>query len=389
MPYARPTLTQLRDGVLQDIQAAQLTSGSGQLLVALLQKAVLRVVAYAQAGLSYEHYEYLDFISRMAVPWTAETEFLEGWAALKGVYRKQATATVASISFANPSNVNLPQGTPISRGTDGFAYTTIADGITTSGTVVVHAAANVAGSTGNFDANTAFTLSNGIPAINAGSTASSQITAGADTELDDSLRNRMLLQYAAPPQGGDAADYIEWALSVPGVTRAWINPNGMGAGTVVLYVMLDIAEAIHGGFPQGSNGVATNEPRDTPATGDQLTVANAIFPLRPVTALVYVNAPTAQPVNFTINNLGTNNTGAMQTAITAALQDMFLRLANVGGTVNPRAGLDAWPPLDPSSWYAALEAIQGLVNFTVAAPSAPVTPTSGHLLTLGTITFNT
>ena len=63
-------------------------------------------------------------------------------------------------------------------------------------------------------------------------------------------------------------------------TRAWCLPNGMGTGTVALYTMLDNANAQWGGFPQGSNGVATLELRDAAAQGDQLTVANAIYPQR-------------------------------------------------------------------------------------------------------------
>ena len=47
------------------------------------------------------------------------------------------------------------------------------------------------------------------------------------------------------------------------------------------------ARPCHGGFPQGTNGVAALETRDTAATGDQLAVANYLYPLRPVTPIVY------------------------------------------------------------------------------------------------------
>ena len=62
--------------------------------------------------------------------------------------------------------------------------------------------------------------------------------------------------------------------------------------------MMDVSEAAHGGFPQGTNGVAGAETRDTAATGDQLAVANYIYPLRPATALVYACAPASQAVNY-------------------------------------------------------------------------------------------
>ena len=41
------------------------------------------------------------------------------------------------------------------------------------------------------------------------------------------------------PQGGSDADYKKWALAVSGVTRAWVEPRLMGAGTVGVYIMID------------------------------------------------------------------------------------------------------------------------------------------------------
>jgi uncharacterized phage protein gp47/JayE len=141
------------------------------------------------------------------------------------------------------------------------------------------------------------TLQTAIENVTSSGPVAASLTPGADIELDDSLRTRMLFAYQNPPQGGDQGDYVEWATAVTGVTRAWCLPNGFGAGTVVLYVMLDSAEAAFNGFPQGSNGVSQydqgpgNLPRGTVATGDQLDVANAIITKQPVTALLYVCAP--------------------------------------------------------------------------------------------------
>lgn len=98
-------------------------------------------------------------------------------------------------------------------------------------------------------------------------------------------------------------DYATWAISVPGVTRAWCLRNGYGAGTVVVYIMLDAAQAGHDGFPVGQDGVATDEPRGVPAVGDQLTVANALYPLQPVTALVYVCSPRRNSLTLTLEGL--------------------------------------------------------------------------------------
>lgn len=385
MPFVPESLTSMRDGILQDIASAQIQSASsGTVLTQLLNRSILRVLAYAQAGLSYEHYGYLDWIAKQAVPWSADGEFMEAWANLKGVYRLQPTATQGTLTFTGSQTI--PGGSTVNR-SDGTAYTTLADAAPSGGSVATTVQAVVAGSAGNFSTGTAFSLASPIGSVNSATTSSVQTIAGTDTETDTALRTRMLAAYAAPPQGGDRYDYIEWALAVPGVTRAWVTPLGMGAGTVVVYVMLDIAEAAYGGFPQGVGGTATAEPRDVSATGDLLTVANALYPQQPVTALVYVVPPTAQPTNFTITGLGSNNTTAMQTQIQAALTNMFARLGQVGGTINPTTGA-TWPGIEPSDWYAAIDAIPGLNEFTVPSPAAIIAPSAGNLLTLGTVSYS-
>lgn len=392
MPYDRPTLTELRDQAVQDVNGQQVTGPGGNTLIALLVKSVLRYVLYSEAGLAWQHYGYQDWIAKQAVPFTATGEIFAGWAALKGVFQKDATATVLSLTFTGAVTTppkDIPAGTPVTRGADGAAFVSTVDAtVGGGGTATVTVQAVVPGSAGNTDAGSPMLLANAITGVQSAGVVASQITAGADQETFDAFKTRGLLAYAEPAQGGNRADYITWSESVPGVTRVWINPNGMGSGTIVLYFMMDLAEAAFGGFPQGTNGVATNEARDVAATGDQLTLANAIYTERKVTALVYSCAPIAAPVAFTISDLGSNNTAAMQTSITAALADMFLRLGQVGGTVNPDTGA-AWPAIEPSSWYAALESIPGLTGFKIPTPAAAITPTAGQLFTVGALTFNT
>ena len=145
------------------------------------------------------------------------------------------------------------------------------------------------------------------------------------------------------------------------------------AGTTVVYVMADVAEAAFGGFPQGTNGVAAVESRAAPATGDQLTVANALYSLRPTTALVYVFAPAAQAINFVVQDLSPSSVTAAQ--IQAALADLFLRIGTPRGMT-----------LYPSDWNGAIESVVGSGHFFVSSPSAPVTIPLGSLPTVGTVT---
>lgn len=380
MPFARPTLTQLRTQAMEDINAASIGADG------FLRNAVVKVLAWVQAGLSYLHYGYLDYIALQAVPWTATDEYAEGWGNMIGVPRKGASAASGFAAMTGTPQVPIPVGTMFAL-SNGTTYTsTVAVAVAVGATVVsVPIAATLAGSAGNADTGTTVSLSSPIPGIATnGVVAPPGITGGSDIEDINSYRNRFLAQYAAAPQGGDRGDYIEWALAVPGVTRAWVKPLGQGPGTVVVYTMLDETEAANQGFPQGSDGVATSEARDAAATGDQLSVANAIFLGQPVTALVYSCSPINTPVNFTLSGLGASNTAAMQQQIETALSEMFTQYAQVGGTVDPTAG-SQWGPLDPSYWYTALNAL-GLNGFDVQSPAGPITPGAGELFVLGSVT---
>lgn len=384
MPYPRKTLTQLRDDILAAINGARITDQNGSVLVGLLNKAILRIMAYAQAGVGYEHYGELDWIAKQAVPWTATDEFLEGWAGLKKVTRLAATFSVWSVTWTATGASSVAANFPVTRAGDGAAFVTTASAATTgAGPLVVSIQAVTPGSAGNALPGAQFVFSSQVANVPSASTASAQTTAGVDVELDAALRTRMLAAYAAPPQGGDANDYVEWALSVAGVTRAWVAPLLNGAGTVGVYFMMDIAEAVNGGFPQGTNGVATNETRGVAATGDQLTLANALYPQRPVTALVSVYAPTPEPVNFLIQGLGPTF-ATWLTQIQAALTDMFVRLGNVGGTINPTNGAP-WPGIQEDDWNEAIGAIPGIPDFTVTSPFTEIMPGVGQLFTLGTV----
>ena len=290
------------------------------------------------------------------------------------------------MSFTATGTSIIPAGTQITLA-GGYVATTTADSVTANGTTVASASMTTTGAAGNLPAGTIATLGSPVPGIQTSGVVTTSWTGGADIEDQTSFRSRTIAAYQAGGTNGKPADYIGWATDVPGVTRAWISPNGFGAGTVVLYIMLDKAQAAHGGFPQGTDGAAPSDPRYTAATGDQLTVANAIVSEQTVTALVIVCAPVAQPTPFVITDLGTANTDANQEAITNALQDMFTRLSSPAGTWQAPGTALLNGTIHPNMWEEAIGAL-GLPTFTVASPAGPVVgATNGAMPTLGPITF--
>lgn len=384
MPYSRPTLSALRSQVAADISAG-LPGADG-----LLRFSSLNILGVALAGLAQLQYGYTDFVAKQSNPFTATDEWLEAWAALKNVFREAATqaglAVPGQVTFPGTASTPLPIGTPLVRG-DGVGFTTTSDGVWVGSNVTVNAVANadpsgLTGAFGNCPAGTVMTLGTAIAGIQSTGSVTVAFTGGADVEQDDSLRARMLQAYQNVPQGGAARDYITWALQVNGVTRAWCNGNGFGAGTVVVYAMLDVTESANNGFPQGVSGVATLETRGVPtATGDQLAIANWIYPLQPVTALVYVYAPLQQVVNFTISGIP-GASSATRAAISMAIAGIFVLYGSPLSTVSGQNGVVALSLIE-----SAIAAIPGTTGFVITSPTANIVGTTGELPVLGTVNY--
>lgn len=372
MAFDRPTLSELMSLVAQDI-AAELPGSDP-----LLRHSNLNVLGRALSGLAHLHYGFLDWISRQAVPYTAEREYLRAWAALKGVTPIPPAQAAGAVTFAGVNGVVLPAGTPLTRG-DGKTFTTTTEGTVVAGHVTVNAIADAdpngeTGAWGNMDVGSSVSLGVAIVGINSTGSVSTAFTGGADIEQEDAMRERMLRAWRDPSRGGSPADYVEWALKVPGVSRAWCPASTMGSGTVQVFFMMDDAQAAHGGFPQGTNGVATAEYRDTPATGDQLAVANAIYPLRPATALVYAVTPTAYACNFTISGLLTASSDT-RAAVTAAIAAVLTLKGDLGGTVAI------------SDVETAVTSVANTGGFVITSPVVNMTAPAGQIHTLGTITW--
>src|SRR4029077_19696830 len=111
-----------------------------------------------------------------------------------------------------------------------------------------------------------------------------RIDGGTDTETDEQLRSRILHRIRNPPMGGAIADYVTWALAVPGVTRAWAAPE-QGVGTITVRFLMDDLRADDDGWP---------------TSNDLQIVDDYIDKMRPVTVKdSYVLAPIKQFIDVT------------------------------------------------------------------------------------------
>lgn len=348
MAFIRPSLADLIVRAYTDIQSR--LPGSD----ATLRRSNLNVLSRVHAAAVHGLYGFIQWLATQIIYDTAESEFLERWASIWKIYRKLASFATGPVILTGTNGVTIPALTELRRA-DGVLYTTNADVTIAAGTATVAVTAVETGVAGNAVAGTVLTLTLPIGGVTATATTGT-LSGGSEAETDSALRARFIARIQAPPHGGAEHDYVAWALEVPGVTRAWVYPLELGAGTVVLRFVRD------------------NDASLIPDAGEVATVQTYIEERRPVTADVTVAAPIAEQLNFTFTSISPN-TAAVKNAVIAELSDLIGRESKPGGTL----------PL--THIQAAISAASGEDNYTMAAPNASVVNAVGHMTIMGTVTW--
>jgi len=361
MPWAIPTLRQRRQQVRDTIATA--LPGAD----ASVPNSALRVMGDAQAALTHDNDQHLGWVARMMMPDTAEGEFLERWAAIwlpNG--RKPATRASGALTVTGTTGAAVPLDTHLTAtvydaaGTAREIVYRVAEGRTLSGSsAVVPVEAITAGALGNLDEGARVAFVTPPAGIDGQATvAAPGLAGGADIEIDRDLSARMIDRIQQPPHGGSRNDYVQWALDVPGVTRAWAAQE-MGPGTVTVRIMLDQVRAAANGVP---------EPEDLDLVHEMIDA------LRPVTVgSFWVLAPTPQPLDLNIENLA-SDTPATRSAVKTEVAAMLMARAAPGRTIY-------------ASWVR--EAVSNATgeDHHELTISNIVPASAGHLIVPGLITF--
>ncbi|WP_370658210.1 baseplate J/gp47 family protein [Edwardsiella tarda] len=379
MPFKRPTLSELRDENRKFMQAELEDVG------ALLRFANLKVLADMDAGMGHLHYAYLDYIALQTNPFTSTDEFLAGWMAMKQVFRKPAMAAKSPLAQATGvADSIIPAGTILNRG-DGYQYRTDSElktqadgfGVVPVTAILPDITSDVTGggARGNADAGTILTLDANIAGVDPQVTLLSAATGGADIEGEDEFRRRGLLAWQNPPQGGSDTDYKKWALEVPNVTRAWVKRRLNGGGTVGVYIMCD--RNASGGFPVGTDGISQLEEWGAVrATGDQLAVADHIYPRQTDTAIVFVCSPIPKIINVEITGIKNADSTTVQ-GIRDALTALFFEEANPDGSGKVYL----------SDINRSIGDVNGTTGYILNSPTANITFAVGEIPELGEVRF--
>ena len=279
MPFIVPAFEKIRSDILRDIQNlnadADITQDSDNWIRATS-------VASVATGL----YQHQAWIVRQIFPDTADTEFLVWHARVRGLFRKSATTASGTAKVTGEPNAKAAAGQVITRGSQSWT-TTAAVTVGADGTGTVAVQCSVPGTAGNSSAQVTGTFS--TPPVGFDSTAVlNPLTGGTDAETDASLLERLLDIIRRPPAGGNKYDYRRWALSVDGVTAAYVYPLRRGLGTV------DVVITSAGGMPSAAILAACqayiNDQR--PVTAKDTLVLAPTFRSVDITAAISVDGIT-------------------------------------------------------------------------------------------------
>ncbi|MBQ1453068.1 MAG: baseplate J/gp47 family protein [Ruminococcus sp.] len=194
------------------------------------------------AGEIYNMQTTVEWLKRQLFPSTATGEFLDRFAAQRGLARNPAAKAHGRLKFSvneqKTTAVTIPRGTVVSTDSEipVRIYTTEDSEIPPyTYSVTVPAEAEQAGYRGNVNARTAV-VPVSVPSEVDAITNESPFTGGFDEESDTTLRARIQNSYVNSPNGMNASFYIELVKQVDGITKAGVVSRARGAGTINIYI---------------------------------------------------------------------------------------------------------------------------------------------------------
>lgn len=352
MPFERPTLKQLRDQLVADMDA-ELESTDSR-----VRRSLLKAIATATAGALHLLYGFLAWIADQVFPDSAEDAGVVRWAAIWGVERADPVKATGTISIEGTAGTAVPQGT-LWRSSARVDYASDAAGaIAADGTLDVAVTAVLAGAAGNAADGTKLRLVNAVAGLQSAAEANGALSGGANQESIESLRSRLVTRIKTPARGGTEPDYERWADDGhQDVTRVWVRETTPALGQVTVYFMTDDAT---------DDGI--------PAAAVVTAVQDYIDGVRPVTADVIVAAPAPVELDLTIRNV-VPDTAAVRAAIQAELQDLIRRESQPGGSILV------------SHIREAISTAAGETDHVLVMPVANVDHAANQIAVMGDITW--
>ncbi|PYI52552.1 baseplate J/gp47 family protein [Paenibacillus flagellatus] len=160
-----------------------------------------------------------------------------------GLTRRPAVKAKGQVKLTGAAGTVVPAGTRVATPADRVTGTSSVEFATTEavaiggdGTAVADVEALQAGAAGNVSSGAISLVVTPVPNVTA-VTNVAPTAGGLNVEDDASLLARYFQKVRSPSAGGNKADYVNWALEVPGVGGVSVVPVRDGPGTVSVAVI--------------------------------------------------------------------------------------------------------------------------------------------------------
>jgi uncharacterized phage protein gp47/JayE len=336
MAYPVPTFEQIRDRYLQAVVNQQADAEVGE-------DSDHFVRACGTAAVAEGLYAHQSWIYRQIFADTADDDVMIKKATQSGVPQKQAGPASGTARFVGTVGADVPLNTAFRIKTQGYV-TTAAAVVSGDGTVDVAAVAVTPGLAGNLVIATAATMD--APPSNIASVTVLTMSGGVAIESPADLLQRLLLRQGEPAQGGNAEDYVRWALDVPGVVDAYSFPLRRGGGTV------DVVPITKTGLPSGGILAAVQAVLDARKPAE--------IPAGNVLALAYTEVLVAI-------------TGSLDLEAGVSLDDVLVLIATALDRIF--AAIKPGQRLVRNQVIKAILSVDGVVDVNLTSPAANIDAT--------------
>ena len=308
--------------------------------MALAGDGDMAVRLYAVAAQLYALYVQADWVGRQCFPQTAQGDYLDKHAQLRGLERRAATAAVGVLSFETDhppeADLSIPEGTVCMTAAQ-VRFETTEAGVLKAGQTSAQVRARAV-----------------EPGAVSRCTNPEAFSGGLDAEGDESLRERVLETFRRMPNGANAAFYQQEALSFPEVAAATVVARPRGVGTV------DVFLATAAGLPD---------------SGLLEQVAAHLEERREIAVDVQVKAPEVRTVDVSVQVAARPGAdfNTVRQAVESAVRGWF------DGRLLGQSVLRA-------QLGALIFGVEGVENYALTAPAADVAAAVDELPQLGTLT---
>ncbi len=307
---------------------------------------------------------HLDWVDRQSSPAACELERLYDWAALYGVERLLATAADGSVPVTGNPGTDLLANT-VWRGQNGYDYVVISAitlGVGGTGNALVRCTST--GADTNMAIGQTLTLVDPVAGINSNITLTTALTGGANDELVDDWRLRVVDEWQVVvtrgARSGKPDDYRQWAKNAhPSVNGALVQLHPLGLGTVVVRPIC--------------NGLANRQPSAAVIAAVEAYLADDALGA-PAAADWRVVAPIAHMVSVDLHLLAGYDTAENRAAIEAAISGVVM------------AEMSETSVLGMAELDAAIATVT--TQYTRLAPLADIAVSAGEVLVLNPVTWS-